>query len=548
VISYSVVIPTIGRSCLGRCLAGLAAARGPAPDQVVLVDDRPGRPRRPLSFPPSALAVRVVATGGSGPAAARNAGWRATASPWVAFLDDDVAVGPDWRALLAADLTGLPERVGGVQGRITVPAPGARRPTDAERATLGLAGAQWITADMAYRRAALVAAGGFDERFPHAFREDSDLALRILGDGWQLRRGSRDTVHPLRASSPWLSVRAQVGNADDALMRVLHGPDWQARAGAPPGRRPRHLLITAAAVAAVGLTAGGWAGGGWAGGGWAGRHTAGRRRGARHWAARAAWGVALAGTAELAAARIAAGPRRPHEVATMALTSLVIPGAATWHWLRGSWRARRAPSWPPPPKAVLFDRDGTLISDVPYNGDPSRVRPLPTAQIATDLARSRGMRVGLVTNQSGVARGLLTRADVDAVNERVAELLGPFDVVQVCPHGPGDGCSCRKPAPGLITAAAAMLGVSPYDCAVIGDIGADLEAAQAAGARAVLVPTPATLVPDRNGARSAQDALTAVRMLAGERPMPPLWPTGHERSHELAPTLPRPTAPPAGTA
>jgi histidinol-phosphate phosphatase family protein len=522
-ISYSIVIPTIGRPCLDRCLGALAAARGPVPEQVIIVDDRPGRPATPLRWPPSPLAVRVVATGGAGPAAARNAGWRATASPWVAFLDDDVVVEPDWRQRLAADLAQQPDRIGGVQGRITVPPPRGRQPTDAERATMGLAGARWITADMAYRRAALVAAGGFDERFPRAFREDSDLALRVLRDGWLLRQGSRRTVHPLRAGSPWLSVRAQAGNADDALMRRLHGRGWQAQAGAAPGRRPRHLLITAAAVAAAGLSA-------------AGASTRSHGRPGTRWGARLAWAVALAGTAELTAARIAAGPQQPREIATMLVTSLVIPEAATWHWLRGSWRARQAPPWPPPPQAVLFDRDGTLIHDVPYNGDPAQVRLMPTARTAVKLARARGMRVGLITNQSGVARGLLTPADVDAVNARVAELLGPFDVIQVCPHGPADTCSCRKPAPGLVTWAAAALGLSTHDCAVIGDTGADLQAAQAAGARALLVPTAATLGPERSGAWTAADVLTATAMLAGILPLPSVWPArAGQRSEPASP-------------
>jgi histidinol-phosphate phosphatase family protein len=325
-------------------------------------------------------------------------------------------------------------------------------------------------------------------------------------------------------------VRAQAGNADDALMRRRHGRDWQVRAGAAPGRRPRHLLITAAAATAAALSA-------------AGAGASGRGRPGRSWGARVAWAVALAGTAEFAAARIAAGPWQPREIAEMLLTSLVIPEAAAWHWLRGSWRARQAPSWPPPPKAVLFDRDGTLVHDVPYNGDPAQVRLMPTARTAVDLARARGLRVGLITNQSGVARGLLTPADVDAVNARVAELLGPFDVIQVCPHGPEDMCSCRKPAPGLIVAAAAALGLSPHDCAVIGDIGADVQAAGAAGARAVLVPTPATLGRELTGTRSAPDVLAATAMLTGTLPLPPVWPGRLGRPAEPAPPAGR-TGPP----
>lgn len=128
--------------------------------------------------------------------------------------------------------------------------------------------------------------------------------------------------------------------------------------------------------------------------------------------------------------------------------------------------------------AVLFDRDGTLVHDVPYNGDPDRVRPVEGAREALGLLRSRGFRTGVVTNQSGIARGLLTDADVRRVNRRVDELLGPFDVWGVCPHGPDDGCHCRKPEPGLILWAAGRLCTAPSDCVVIGDIGGDIEAAR----------------------------------------------------------------------
>lgn len=498
---YAVVIPTIGRGTLGRCLTSLGRAVGPRPDLVVLADDRPGNPARPLAYPACGLPVLVVSTGGRGPAAARNAGWRATASPWVAFIDDDVVVGRRWREQLAADLAGLPERVAGVQGVITVPWPSDRKPTDTERATIGLAGARWITADMAYRRTALVQAGGFDERFTRAFREDADLALRLLRDGWQLRAGRRHTIHPLRYAARWLSVRAQAGNADDALMGALHGRQWRQRAAAPRGRLPAHLLISAVSAACAGLQA------------------AGRRR-----AAGIAAAAAIAGIAEFAAARIAAGPMLPGEIGTMTLTSVVIPYAATWHWLRGSWLARRAAAWPPPPKAVLFDRDGTLIADVPYNADPALVRPLPGARQAADLARACGMAVGIVTNQSGLARGRLSAEDLAAVHARVGELLGPFSVIAVCPHEPADGCRCRKPAPGLVNAAASALGVRPHECAVIGDIGSDISAATAAGARSVLVPTAATAAAELSGARLAADPLAAVAILAGQRPAPPLWP------------------------
>ena len=126
-----------------------------------------------------------------------------------------------------------------------------------------------------------------------------------------------------------------------------------------------------------------------------------------------------------------------------------------------------------PVRLVLFDRDGTLVHDVPYNGDPDLVTPVDGADVALGRLRCAGVAAGLITNQSGIGRGMLTRAQADAVNARVTELLGPFATVQVCPHLGADGCECRKPRPGMVLAAARELGVDPAACAVVGDIGSD---------------------------------------------------------------------------
>ena len=115
-----------------------------------------------------------------------------------------------------------------------------------------------------------------------------------------------------------------------------------------------------------------------------------------------------------------------------------------------------------------------------------------------------------MTNQSGVGRGLLTLDQVDAVNARVADLLGPFDTVQVCPHAPDDGCACRKPAPGMVKAACAELDVDPGHCVVIGDIGADMGAAAAAGAVGILVPTPVTRPEEVTAAARRAGSLPAA--------------------------------------
>jgi HAD superfamily hydrolase (TIGR01662 family) len=489
----SVVVPTIGRPSLDALLDALAAAPGPRPAELILVDDRPAgtplRPERP-GLPP----VRVVRTGGGGPARARNLGWRTARTEWIAFLDDDVVPDPDWYQRLEEDLADLAPDVGGSQGRVRVPLPEDRRPTDWERGTAGLATSSWITADLAYRRAALAAVGGFDERFPRAFREDSDLALRVMDTGARLVRGNRWITHPVRPAGRWISVRVQAGNADDVLMRRLHGPHWRDRADAPLGRRPQHTAVTVAALAALASAA--------------------VRKPRAAALATACW---LAGTAEFARIRIAPGPRDRAEVSTMLATSALIPPLATGHWLRGVVRHRAVPRWRGLPDLVLFDRDGTLVHDFPYNGDPEWVRPVDGAREALDRLRVRGVRVGVVSNQSGVARGIIPRERVDACMDRLAELLGPFDTLQVCPHGPDDGCTCRKPAPGMVKAACAELDVDPARCVVIGDIGADVEAAEAAGAVGIMVPTPVTRREEVAAARHRAETLTAAvdEVLAG---------------------------------
>ena len=168
------------------------------------------------------------------------------------------------------------------------------------------------------------------------------------------------------------------------------------------------------------------------------------------------------------------------------------------------------------PSAVLFDRDGTLVVDVPYNGDPAAVAPMPGAVEAVARVRAAGVPTAVVSNQSGIARGVVDADQVAAVNARVDAVFGSFDAWCVCPHGPGDGCDCRKPAPGLVRQAASRLGVDPADTVLIGDIGADMGAARAAGAAAVLVPTPITRPEEvREAPAVAADLAAAVALVLG---------------------------------
>ena len=295
-VAVAVVVPTVGRPSLQAAIAPLL---GRVP--VVVVDDRPGGADLRLDS-----RVRVLRSYGGGPAAARNTGWRAVDAEWVAFLDDDVLPRADWVEQLTADLDACGEEVGATQGRLRVPLPDDRRPTDWERSTAGLETAVWATADMAYRRSVLEEVGGFDDRFPRAYREDADLGLRVTAAGWRIVQGTRRVDHPVRPA-PWRqSIRSQRGNADDVLMRVLHGPDWRQRASVPAGRRPWHLATTAALVAMAVPRA--------------------------RVPALVAW-TAL--TADFARRRIAPGPKTPREVATMTATSAVVPVAATGWWVAG---------------------------------------------------------------------------------------------------------------------------------------------------------------------------------------------------------------------
>lgn len=210
----------------------------------------------------------------------------------------------------------------------------------------------------------------------------------------------------------------------------------------------------------------------------------------------------------------------------MLWTSWAIPPAAVAHRMRGWWVHRNAEPWPPRPRAVLLDRDGTLVHDVPYNADPSAVRPVSGAVPALARLREAGLRLGVVSNQSGVARGLLTRAQVDGVNAEIDGRLGPFEVWQVCPHGPEDGCRCRKPSPGMVIDAARALGVRPEECVVIGDIGADVAAARRAGARSVLVPT------DITDPREVRDAPVVAPDLVGAAGLVLQWCGRQDGPHE----------------
>ncbi|BBX70258.1 HAD-IIIA family hydrolase [Mycolicibacterium psychrotolerans] len=496
-LDATLVIPTIGRDSLQRLITALDRGEGPRPAQVIVVDDRPAPRTLELRCD---LTVKVLESGGRGPAAARNVGWRAADTDWVCFLDDDVLPTPTWLSALATDLAAADAAgAAGSQGRLDVPRENTGRPTDDEQRTLRLATAQWITADMAYRRDVLVEVGGFDTRFPRAYREDSDIALRITSAGHRIAVGARRSEHPVAPATWRTSLRVQAGNRDNALMRRKFGPRWRARIGEGNGRLPAHTATTAAAAGALlALVA---------------------RRPRAASVAGSAW-AAL--TADFAIRRYRGGSRTAAELGRILVSSMLIPPLAVGHRVAGEWQHRNADA--EPPLAVLLDRDDTLIEDGPYLNDPRGVVPMPGARRALDRLRARGLLLAIVTNQSGVARGLITPEQLGEVNAEVAGQLGPFDSWHVCLHGEDEGCACRKPAPGMVVAAAAALGVPPQRCVLIGDTGGDVRAALSAGARAILVPTDRTRVEEISAARSHPRAEVAPTLTAAvDMVLSPAW-------------------------
>jgi histidinol-phosphate phosphatase family protein len=135
--------------------------------------------------------------------------------------------------------------------------------------------------------------------------------------------------------------------------------------------------------------------------------------------------------------------------------------------------------------AVFLDRDGTLIADVGYPRDPRQVAPLPGVAAALARLARLGFALVIVSNQSGVGRGLFSRAEADAVHAEVVRRFARagvcFDGAYYCYHAPDEGCRCRKPAPGLLLRAAAELGLDPRRSFMVGDKQIDVEAGAAAG-------------------------------------------------------------------
>jgi len=167
-----------------------------------------------------------------------------------------------------------------------------------------------------------------------------------------------------------------------------------------------------------------------------------------------------------------------------------------------------------PRRALFVDRDGTLIADAGYPRDPALVAPLPGA---IDALRelSGSFALVIVSNQSGIGRGLISEAEARAVHDRVIDVFARAGVgfagAYYCPHAPGAGCPCRKPAPGLFVDAARELDLDLANSIMLGDKPSDIAAGRAAGCRHTLRFGPD--VDGADGTLRCDDWPAALRFL-----------------------------------
>lgn len=139
-------------------------------------------------------------------------------------------------------------------------------------------------------------------------------------------------------------------------------------------------------------------------------------------------------------------------------------------------------------RAVLLDRDGTLIDDPGYIHEPAIVRLLPGVRDALDRLEAAGFVLAIISNQSGIGRGYYGVEDFRAVNRRLVELAGDrFAAIYHCPHVPGEGCPCRKPGTELLVRAAADLDLDLANSWMVGDRESDVLAGLAAGCGVVML-------------------------------------------------------------
>jgi cellulose synthase/poly-beta-1,6-N-acetylglucosamine synthase-like glycosyltransferase len=311
----------------------------PAPYEIIVVDDAPNASTQRLvedwiawmnngadpALRNKVLRMRgggvqlryIPLTEAQGPAAARNRGWRAAQGSIIAFTDDDCVPALDW---LRAGVHAFQDGVVGASGQVVVPF--GDPPTDYERDAAHLQNSEFVTANCFYRREALAAVGGFDERFTMAWREDSDLFFKLLtypsNNGHTARLvhvPDALVVHPVRSAHWGVSLRQQRKSAFNALLFKKHPELYRRKIqAAPPWHYYRIVLALLVALVAA---------------------LAGRGRLARR--AAGAW---LMMTTLFSLQRLRGTAHTSRHVVEMVLTSILIPPLSIYWRLRGALKFR----------------------------------------------------------------------------------------------------------------------------------------------------------------------------------------------------------------
>ncbi|MBW8682759.1 glycosyltransferase family 2 protein [Chitinophaga rhizophila] len=312
----SVVIPTYQRpELLSRCLKALEEQQfDPGAFEVIVVSDGPDKYTRQIAASwkyAGLIDVKYYALPAKkGPAAARNAGWRLSQSPFIAFTDDDTQPDPFWLQNLWKGWKGQAAVV--YTGRVVVPING--RPTDYEWNTAQLEKADFVTANCACTRQALEMVNGFDESFEAAWREDSDLEFRLLQQNIPIYHlQNAVVVHPVRKASWGVSIKEQKKNIFNALLykkfpqlyrtRIQKNPAWN-----------YYVMIACFATGIVSLGYG------------------------QPTVAAVLFGAWLLLIGIFAEKRLRHTSRSISHVLEMIVTSAAIPFAATYWTLYGAWR------------------------------------------------------------------------------------------------------------------------------------------------------------------------------------------------------------------
>jgi len=171
-------------------------------------------------------------------------------------------------------------------------------------------------------------------------------------------------------------------------------------------------------------------------------------------------------------------------------------------------------------KAIFLDRDGTIIVDEDYLADPEKVTLMPGAVEALRKFLHAGYMLIIISNQSGIGRGIFTNSDMERVNKKVKNLFRAegieFDALLICPHAPEDNCECRKPSPKLLMDAAEKFNINLAKSAIIGDKVSDAECGITAGCRYnIFLDNGKQTAPQRQDITVVKNLLETLQIISG---------------------------------